>query len=369
MYTLEDIEYIFNKYNLKLLGNKIGNSKTKFTAIDKDGYLAYISLEFLKINNGSYRLWHKSNPYSIYNINLYLKRNNIKTYTISDEYISLIEKMKWYCSECGDIFEVCFQHIKNNKKHLCNKCSKVKEINNRRNNIEDVKRVFIKNGFTPLFKEVERNDQKVTALNEEGYLIYSTYNNVKLGFSSYIVHPSNPYTIYNVKLYIKHNNLNCELLSEEYHSRDEKLIFKCKCGNIFYTRWGTFISGKNRCDICSKRKSSLEYKTELFLKENNIKYKYQYKNKECKLKRALPIDFALFKESKIVGLIETDGSQHFSKIDVFGGEERFKHQQNIDKIKDDFAKRNNIPMLRIPYWEFKDEDYKDILNNFIKNII
>lgn len=368
MYSLKEIEYIFEKYNLKLLGSKNGNSKTKFTAIDKKGYLVYISLEFLKINNGSYRLWHKSNPYSIYNINLFLKINKINTYTISDEYISLTKKMEWYCPNCNRIFEDTFQHIKNNRKYLCNKCSKVEEIDKRRNDISKVKQVFVESGFTPLFNKVKRNNQKVTALNKEGYLIYSSYNNIKKGFTSYIVHPSNPYSVYNIQLYIKHNNLDCKLLSDDYYSRNDKLKFKCKCGDIFYTRWNTLLAGKYRCDKCSKNKSSLEYKVESFLKEKEIKYKYQYKNKECKYKRELPIDFAIFNDSKVVAFIETDGIQHFNKIKIFGGEERFKHQKIIDHIKDNFAKENKVPMLRIPYWEFKNEEYKDTIINFIKNI-
>lgn len=48
-------------------------------------------------------------------------------------------------------------------------------------------------------------------------------------------------------------------------------------------------------------------------------------------------------------LIEYDCAYHFGKLyENDGYEIRVIH----DKKKDDYCKQNNIPLLRIPYWEF-----------------
>lgn len=199
---MNNIEITFNKYNLKLLGNKNGNNKTKFTAVDEEGYLIYISLEFLKSNGGSYRLWHKSNPYSIYNINKYLKDNNINTKTISEEYKSLADKMKWICEDCGCIYECRFGHVMNNKKSTCNRCSINNQARMRRCEINNLKKFFINKGYQPMFENIENKHQAVPLKNMEGYIVFSNYYNIKNGSKGKVIDSKNPYSIDNVKKYI-----------------------------------------------------------------------------------------------------------------------------------------------------------------------
>lgn len=50
----------------------------------------------------------------------------------------------------------------------------------------------------------------------------------------------------------------------------------------------------------------------------------------------------------------------------FGGLEGFKEIQERDRIKNDYCKIHNIPLLRIRYNEEKDID--NILHNFIHNL-
>jgi len=38
----------------------------------------------------------------------------------------------------------------------------------------------------------------------------------------------------------------------------------------------------------------------------------------------MPFDFAIFKNGKLVCLIEFDGEQHYRPIDFLGGEDKFK---------------------------------------------
>lgn len=59
-------------------------------------------------------------------------------------------------------------------------------------------------------------------------------------------------------------------------------------------------------------------------------------------------DFAVIKNGKVIRLIEFDGEQHYKDIKQWGGLEL---QQKRDKVKNEYALSNNIPLVRIPYWE------------------
>ena len=97
-----------------------------------------------------------------------------------------------------------------------------------------------------------------------------------------------------------------------------------------------------------------------------IKFIPQYTFNDCKYVYVLRFDFALFKDNEFIGLIEYDGRQHFEPIDVFGGQEGFAKTKKRDEIKNIYCKTHNIPLLRIPYWEFQNDNYKQNFLNFIK---
>ena len=50
----------------------------------------------------------------------------------------------------------------------------------------------------------------------------------------------------------------------------------------------------------------------------------------------------------------------------FGGEPVFERQQIRDKIKVEYCAKNNIPLLVIPYWDFK--KIEKIVDEFINNL-
>lgn len=56
---------------------------------------------------------------------------------------------------------------------------------------------------------------------------------------------------------------------------------------------------------------------------------------------------------------EYQGKQHFEPVELFGGEENFKKQQERDKIKKELSEKNGIQLIYINYWE-------DINVNLIK---
>jgi hypothetical protein len=77
--------------------------------------------------------------------------------------------------------------------------------------------------------------------------------------------------------------------------------------------------------------------------------------------RRLRWDFQVSYMGKRIGFIEYDGRQHFTPV-AFGktGAERkelaaanFEVVKRYDQLKDEYCKKNNISLLRIPYTNFK----------------
>ncbi len=72
-------------------------------------------------------------------------------------------------------------------------------------------------------------------------------------------------TITDLHNYIKDLDNGTILLSDNYKTNNEKLLFKCRCGNIFSCSWSNFARNQNKCSICNKKpnKWSIEKLKEL----------------------------------------------------------------------------------------------------------
>jgi DNA-directed RNA polymerase subunit RPC12/RpoP len=143
------------------------------------------------------------------------------------------------------------------------------------------------------------------------------------------------------------------------YASNKKAWWKCELAHEWYCKIYTRTRG-DQCPICASSKG--EKSVREFIENNNIIYENEYRFKDCKDKRSLPFDFALF-ENGLFALIEYQGIHHYEPIKYFGGIKRFKETVLRDKIKFDYCKKNNIPLLIIPYWELKNID--SILNDFL----
>lgn len=128
---------------------------------------------------------------------------------------------------------------------------------------------------------------------------------------------------------------------------------KCDCGNIVEVRVehlkGQGRRGRTISCGCFKQSSGELKITQLF-ENNNINFQTQYRIKEFNI--SAPFDFALFQDNRLIGLLEYDGEQHFNPVELWGGEEQLKIQQQRDKNKDKWCKENNIKLIRIPYTDY-----------------
>lgn len=118
---------------------------------------------------------------------------------------------------------------------------------------EEVKMLFYDKGLLiEDFSNYDNVDSKLFATDECGYKVVVSYNNLKIrkdGDHHQIFHKSNPYTIDNIKLWVKLNDPKYELISTEYHGKDELLEWKMLNRPdlpTFFTSWHMFYSGGSR---------------------------------------------------------------------------------------------------------------------------
>ena len=133
-----------------------------------------------------------------------------------------------------------------------------------------------------------------------------------------------------------------------------------RCENIFEQSPLGHLIGRG-CPRCFESKG--EIKVLKYLSEKNIRFIKQKTFKSLRDIKPLRYDFYL------VGLnllIEYDGHGHY--MPCFGStpekkQKNFKDCQRRDKIKNEWAKANNIPLLRIPYWDF--DRIEELIEAFI----
>ena len=131
----------------------------------------------------------------------------------------------------------------------------------------------------------------------------------------------------------------------------------CECGNIKIISGSSLRSGNtSSCGCIGKSKG--EFFIEKLLNENNILFIREYpiiiNNKR------LRYDFAILENNSVKYLIEFDGEQHFKEIEYFGGKQQLDKTKKNDEIKNQWAKKNNIPLIRIPYTHLKDLCIEDL---------
>lgn len=154
-----------------------------------------------------------------------------------------------------------------------------------------------------------------------------------------------------------------------YQGKDTPIKVRCKrCGNVYTTPIYNLYRRTTGCPVCNL------YTGEGAINELLIKWNYNFKRQktfdDCVDKRKLPFDFYL---TDFNICIEFDGIQHYIPKIINRGmtqeDAEYTHLKTVehDKIKNKYCKDNNIGLIRIPYWEYDDDNIEYYLfDNLVK---
>jgi len=147
--------------------------------------------------------------------------------------------------------------------------------------------------------------------------------------------------------------------NSSYYNYMTKVEIICLKHGIFKQTPNSHLSGQG-CPTC--RESKGEKRIREYLVKRGIVFNGQKKFDGCINKSNLLFDFYLPNRNI---LIEYDGKQHFEVVKIFGGFKGFKERQINDKLKNEFSIKNNIHLIRIPYYEYN--SIEKILENKLEN--
>ena len=137
---------------------------------------------------------------------------------------------------------------------------------------------------------------------------------------------------------------------------------ECSCGTSEpFLAMDNILQNGNKTS-CGCLSSKGEEKILLFLKNNNIPYIREYTFSDLTSpysNKKLRFDFAIFYSNKLYCLIEFDGRQHITGPDTnYWGHstDTLETIQTKDTLKNQYCKKNNIKLIRIPYTKIDNID-------------
>lgn len=136
---------------------------------------------------------------------------------------------------------------------------------------------------------------------------------------------------------------------------------KCDCGSKIIVDANNLRQGVTKS--CGCIRSQGEIKISNILHNNNINFIKEKSFKDCRSPKNRVLRFDFYVNNNY--LIEYDGEQHFYSS---FGLDAFKSTQKHDKIKNEYCKTHNIPLIRIPYTHYDKitiEDLKPETSQFL----
>lgn len=347
-----------------LLSNRYKTNKD-YLIFEKDGYLYYNTYNgFVKTDN--FQKWNNRNPYSEYNMNLYILRDGGKCRVIEYHTSSDIEMR----CQCGAIYRVSVNNLfkRGRKQYQCPQCGREQGAKNHQK--EDEYIAVLKDKGLSLISEYAGCKKTSYYKTVDGYYAMSSLYNVKHGvnIADSMFDRRNIYAMDNVKNWINKHYENTDIISDKFIGVKSKYLFKCKkCAHIFERNLSHVMMGSSLldCPICNKNISHGELVVIDWLNMNHIAYEQQKMFNGCQNKNLLKFDFYIHNFNCC---IEVDGEQHyipvrFGGMDIDRANREFESAKIRDSIKDEYCKKHNINLIRISYIQIKNDEYKTILNS------
>ena len=132
---------------------------------------------------------------------------------------------------------------------------------------------------------------------------------------------------------------------------------RCECGNHTVVSTGLLRSGNTQSCGCS-RLSHGEIKIRALLQQYNIPFEQEKTFKDCiNSETNKPLRFDFYVNNTYI--IEFDGKQHYEQTNELW--EPIEQLQKRDKLKDEWCKKENISLIRIPYTKLNSLTIDDLL--------
>lgn len=292
-------------------------------------------------------------------------------YTVLGEYINARTHIKMRHNECGNVFNALPTNLL--KKAGCMEC-KGRNISKAKTKSHDqflTEFLELSKGEYELLDKYEHGRKKVRVKHN---LCGHTYKVRPQDYLSGRRCPNCKYVKFGDERR-KSNEMFREEVSrltgneyiflEDYQTSFDKIEVKhIKCGNTYEVTPTLFLRGR-RCPHCAlhEKQSRGEKAIKKYLRKSNMHFKREYSFSDLRMKKKLRFDFAIFNNQKeLTALIEFDGRQHHEPVEVFGGLESFKRTVYSDKLKNEYCRKNGIPLLRLTEKDL--EDLSDTLEAF-----
>lgn len=262
------------------------------------------------------------------------------------------------CNTCGNIFNSRYYELKSHKG--CINCNGRKAYS-----IDELQK-----------KTDEKFGSGITILSIYQHRFKSCVKRfVKVSYNGKIYKKSeSEFLRYGIRLVSKRNiNYWKDFIDKKYSGvielQSNKYITKKTVYKFYNKKLGTYIN------------ISLDnalYQPELLLSPNSLGYSrfalatfkklnemHEYFIPEVKLHEKSRQRFDIYLKN-LNKYIEIDGQQHFEKNSGWG-EEAFKNTISRDACKNEFCRKKNKTLLRIPYTEIKKGNLNNILTSYINN--
>lgn len=130
-------------------------------------------------------------------------------------------------------------NVQENKKNRIYSFEEVEKM------VSDMDYIIIKDTFKFYSK-------KFTVKDSQGYYYLMNGEHIRDNKHPRQFGKENPYTIDNIKNYIKINNIKAKLLSDTYIKNNVSMLWQCECGKTFKRSWADFLQGFTICKDCAK---------------------------------------------------------------------------------------------------------------------
>jgi hypothetical protein len=345
--------------NVKVLNIEVIPKNYKIHLIDNESYKYCVTYDVLRTSvrrKSKLHRFFRNNIYTKENIKNYLLLNDINIILKSNEVINATDFLEWNCPLHGN-FQMNWNCIKNGQS--CPKCGYIKSANSKRNSYEYVKSKFYEKGLLLISSEYVNNEEHLEyiCLNHrdngiqrmsfanlqscEGCPTCGKENMIKKQSKTHSQFLKEVKLIHGDKYIVKSKYVNC---------KEHVKVYCTECDMEFPITPNHLLEGHG-CPFCNISRGEEYIKTLLI--NYNIIFTQQYTFENCRNKRKLPFDFAIFKDNNLSCLIEYQGIQHYKSVELFGGEKQLLIQQDIDNIKRKYCIDNNIKLIEIPYFEYK----------------